>query len=455
MHHQLPIVALLGRQNVGKSTLFNRLIEEPKAMVSTIAGTTRDTNIATLEWRGRPMQLVDTGGIEDAPKGPIAKAVRAQAEEIVKGADIICIVVDGQLGLTAEDKMVIAMVRNMHTPAVLVINKLDAPKHRDDIPQEILALGFRNRALVSAKNGSGTGDLLDTITELLPKAAKQGAESPKDDLRLIVLGRPNVGKSSLVNAILGEQRVIVSPEPHTTRDPQDTLVTYDGKRIRLVDTAGIRRKLNINKAINKETLAKIEWESVLKSLNELERADVAALVLDVSEPITLQERHIVSEIVRRKKGIVIVANKWDLVEDKTAATMTGARQHVQSAFPFLKWAPIVFVSALTKQRVKDILGVALEIQRARAKTIDSQQLGEFLSSIMASHTIVARKRGTPRALGVSLHQIGSEPPAFRLTVGPRDSVAVASQRMLMNAIRQAFGLIGTPVDLVIEKRLRR
>jgi len=445
----LPTVALIGRQNVGKSTLFNVLLETRKAVVSSLPGTTRDRHHAYVRWQGREWIVVDTGGIEEAPSDALGHAIRVQSERAIQSADVICFVVDGRYGLTREDLTINSILRKSKKPVILAINKLDAPRDRSRIPDEMATLGQPTSVSLSAKNGSGTGDLLDAILHVLPTPPEV---RDRDDIGLIFIGKPNVGKSSIVNRIVGEERLLVSDTPHTTRDPQDLWIRAHGRTFRLIDTAGMRRRAKRREQLGKNPVAAIEEASVEKSLSELRRADIAAIVIDCTQPITKQDRHFVQEIERAGVGVLLVLNKWDLVPEKEAETQRIHEQAVRAAFPFLVWAPIVFVSAVTGHRVRTILDVARQIADARATQLTERSLERFMKHVV-------RKRKPPRANNIatrllSLTQIGTAPPTFRILVGPRQLLPQAYQRYLINELRSYYRLFGTGIRLRIEQQLR-
>ncbi len=450
MKNAVPTVAIIGRRNVGKSTLFNTLVEEPKAMVSSIAGTTRDRNAALVTWRGRAWQLVDTGGMEDNPSGVIDTAVRRHAERAAEDADLLCFVVDGTTGLTQEDWSVARWVRATKKPVIVVVNKLDAPRQRQQIAPEIAKLGFPLSAYLSAKNGTGTGDLLDHIAELLPS---QQQTKNDEEIRLVIIGKPNVGKSSLLNCILKEERAIVSPIPHTTRDTQDSLFLFEGQRIRIIDTAGIRRRAKLARMVRRETDARLEQLSVKQTLRSIERADVAAVVLNIAEPLTGQDRHLMQIAEDARIGLLIVANQWDRIPMKTTTSINDIERQIRGFFPFLAWAPIVFVSATTGQRVYDILRAVQKIVAARQQQIPRSALDRFVKAVVAKRKPTQGRGIKPPRLG-SLEQIGIAPPSFRLMIGPRQHLPTAYQRFMIQELRAKFGFWGTPISLTIENQLR-
>lgn len=446
---KLPTAAIVGRQNVGKSTLFNVLLEEPRSVVSPLAGTTRDRNIAEVSWRGRALHIVDTGGIEIRPEDALGAAVRNQAEHAIREADVVCFVVDGKNGLTEEDRKVAGLLRASGKPVVVAINKLDSPRTRAALPDEMRRIGFRDLVLVSAKNGVGTGDLLDRLFQRLPETQRQ---SGQDEIALVLFGKPNVGKSSIMNRLLGEERVIVSPEPHTTRDPQDTLMVFENRHFRLVDTAGIRRRVKLAHRLRKDSFAKVEQQSVEKGLRALRRADVAAIIFDVTQAMTKQDRHLFQQVEESGVGVILVANKWDLVEKKTTTTMYEYERTLVRDLPFLSWAPLVFVSAATGQRLTEVLRLAARIHESRANRLTDRSLERFMKMAIARRT-PPRTNNVPTRL-IALQQTGIAPPTFHLLIGPRQSLPTAYRRFLINMLREYYHFFGTTIRLVVEQQLR-
>ncbi len=449
MSRRRPVVAIVGRQNVGKSTLFNRLTEESHALISPIPGTTRDRNRGTVLWRGTSWTIEDTGGIEEAPPDRIAESVRRAAERSLQAADAVCFVVDGRHGLTREDRHIAGLLRKAHAPVILTVNKIDGAADRSRIPDEIGSLGFKRHVLLSAKNGTGTGELLDLLHSLLPKTNQED----RDDIRLLLLGKPNVGKSSLINRLVGEERVIVAPTPHTTRDAQDTVMRFRGTTYRLIDTAGIRRQAKISKLDRSRNEERLELLSVEAALRSLERSDVAGIVLDATTPITSQDRRIVREVLASRVGVMLVANKWDAVRGKNSVSLFAFEKIVRASFPFLAWAPLLTVSAVTGQRVRDLLTVSTIIADARNRRLTTNELAEFLRMMRARLS----KGRTPRSKVVTLVHIAQTavaPPHFHITIGPRDHLSVYHERFLVNTLRERYAFTGTPIGVTIEQQLR-
>lgn len=451
MSSKHPVVALVGRQNVGKSTLFNTLIGKRKAIVSPVRGTTRDWNMAEMSWQGGNWQLVDTGGIEQKADSGLAEAVRRQAERSIARADVVCFVVDGRDDLTSEDKRIAEILRASHKRIVLVINKIDHERLRRNVTPDIHQLGFGEVFFVSARNGTGTGDLLDRIASLLPH--RQAAEE-QETTSIVLLGKPNVGKSSLLNCLTNEERVIVSPEPLTTRDPQDTLLIFNKHQYRIIDTAGIRRAAPLRTRRQQEGNANIEQVSVHAGLRELDRADVAVVVLDCATPVTNQDRRILHIVLTSDAGALLVLNKWDLIDNKTTSSVRTFSEQLVRELPFLAGTPMVYASAKSGMRVFDILRSARKIADARQKTVPRDALENFLQERIVPR-LPKRSGGGPAHHAPRLEQMGTKPPVFRLMIGARQSIAEGHKRFIIKELRSTFGFAGVPIHLIIEKRLRR
>ncbi len=437
-----PVVALVGRPNVGKSSLFNRLLGERRAIVEAAPGTTRDRLYGTVEWREKVFKLIDTGGL--LPDDLMAKlapsetaaAVRRQAELAVEEADVIVFVGDVREGVTALDVELANWLRASGKPVVLAVNKADSAAARLDAV-EFYNLGLGEPIAVSAIHGTGTGDLLDRVLELLPEAAPE--EALEAELRLAIVGRPNVGKSSLVNAILGEERVAVSPVPGTTRDVVDTLVEYAGRRILMLDTAGIRRKGRIELGL--------ERYAVLRTQRALERADVALLVVDAEEGVTAQDAHIGGYILDAYCGVIVLLNKWDLVPKPQR---TDRLSKAQEVLYFLDFAPFLPVSAKTGYHVSRILPLTLDVFDERTKRIPTSDINKLLQDAVARHTPPTRPGKWLKFYYAT--QVDVNPPTFVFFVNDPDAVHFSYARYLENQIRSKFGFMGTPIKLVFKSR---
>ncbi len=430
-----PIVAIVGRPNVGKSTLFNRLIGEPVAITEDKPGTTRDRLYGDADWNGRDFIVVDTGGLAPGEDETMARAIRDSVEVAMSEADAIVFLVDAKEGLTADDIAVAELLRRTSKPTVLAANKAESA-HRRLTSTEFYELGLGEPIPVSSLQGLGTGDMLDALVAVLPPAE---AEPEEDDvaLRLAIVGRPNVGKSSLLNALLGFERVMVSEVPGTTRDATDTLLDHNGQKIMLIDTAGIRRRGHVKGSIEKY--------SVMRAVRAISRADVAALVIDATEPLTAQDLHVAGYIQEAKKGMILVINKWDLVE-KTSTTMKEYTEQVRRELNFMPYVPALFVSAKTKQRVHKIVDEALRIVEERQRRIPTGQLNAVMQEALRSHPPMASK-GKPLRLKY-VTQAATEPPTFVFFVNDRELVHFSYQRFLENRLREAFGFQGATLRLV-------
>ncbi len=436
-----PIVAIVGRPNVGKSTLFNKLVGERRAIVDEIPGTTRDRIYGTVEWNGIPFTLVDTGGLEFEDVDEVARGILSQAEEAIERADVILFLVDATVGPSSVDFDVADLLRRTDKPVILVANKADNPE-RTLSAVEFYQLGMGEPIAVSAIHGYGTGDLLDEVVHDFSKGAEEIEEEA--DVRLSIVGRPNVGKSSLVNALAGETRVMVSQMPGTTRDAIDTLIRYKGKSVLLVDTAGIRRRGRIERGIEKY--------SVLRAVQAVERCDVAALVIDAEEGVTAQDAHVAGYVLDAAKGMMLVVNKWDLVTKGPTTTQDYTRQ-VRQAFRFMDYVPLLFTSALTKQRVTKIVEMALAIAEERKKRVPTATINDAMQEAFAHHPPPSARGRALKLLYVT--QAGIEPPTFVFFVNDPKIVHFSYMRYLENEIRARFGFDGTAIRMVFKPRGER
>ncbi len=440
-----PLVAIVGRPNVGKSTLFNRLIGERRAIVEDLPGTTRDRIYGETEWRGVTFGVIDTGGLqseaemERATAGEIVRATQAQARVAMEEADVILFLVDGDTGLTAGDYEVADLVRRTEKPVLLVVNKAES-KVRQFNAVEFYELGLGDPYPISALHGQGIGDLLDAVVEELPIA--QDLERP-EVAAIAIVGRPNVGKSAILNAILGQSRQIVSAVPGTTRDAVDTEITWLGTPVVLIDTAGIRRRGRIERGI--------EHYSVLRSMRAIERSDVAVLVLDATEPFTAQDQHIAGYIEQEKRGIVVVINKWDLVE-KNQRTMAEYVHAAREVFDFIPYAPILFTSAQTGQRISQIMDTALSVVSERNKRVPTAELNRMLKDAVARHAPPSKPGKWLKFYYVTQADIA--PPTFVFFCNNPENVHFSYRRYLENRIREEFGFTGTPIVMRFRPRPR-
>lgn len=434
----LPLAVIVGRSNVGKSTLFNKIAEQNKALVLAESGTTRDRLEARIAWQRKTFTLVDTGGLDPKKTDDYYEPIIAQSRAAQASATVIVLVVDATVGLVPADRAIARALRKTGKKIILAVNKCDNQKRREAAAQ-FHQLNFPLYP-VSAKNGSGTGDLLDAIAELLPLSPKIAAEP---EMTLSLIGKPNVGKSALLNSLYGEERMIVSSLPHTTRDSQDVLVLHNERIFKVIDTAGIRRGSNQG--------SMVEELSIAKSRQAMERADVVGLVIDIAQSVTSQDKRLAEEITASGKGIFIIANKWDLIPEKDSATIRRYQKYLAVSFPFLAWAPIIFTSATIGTRIKDILELAWEIFQNFNKQTDQKDLDAFLEKIAAKRKPTIGK-GTRRPKLLALEQASSRPPRFLLTIPNKTNLAENYRRFMVNSLRDEFDLEGVPVKLTVQEK---
>ncbi len=434
-----PVVALVGRPNVGKSTLFNRLVGERVAIVEDVPGTTRDRLYGDAEWTGVPFVVVDTGGLADDPSSNMVAAIRSQAEVAMEEADVIVFLVDALDGLVAADEDVAGQLRLTKKPIVLAVNKADNPERRLNAV-EFYSLGLGEPFPISAIHGTGTGDLLDQIVAQLPVTPE---DEEDESVKIALVGRPNVGKSSLLNRLLGEQRSIVSDVPGTTRDAIDTQIRYSGQDITLIDTAGIRRRGKVEVGIEKY--------SVLRAMRAIQRADVSLLLTDGAEGITAQDAHVAGYIIEEGKSAVLIINKWDLVE-KDSHTLNEYARKVRGALNFLDYVPVLFISALTGQRVNQVIPTALRVYEARFQRIPTAELNRLLQDAVAHHP--PPTRSGQRLKFYYATQISVDPPRFVFFVNDHRLVHFTYERYLENLMRERYGFEGTPIKLIFRTRER-
>lgn len=450
---KLPLVVIYGRTNVGKSTLFNCLIENNQALVSDISGTTRDSNLGIVEWSNSMFELVDTAGLLDdiyltskkikSDDQDIDIKTQKQAKEYLDKADVLIFLVDTKAGLMPEDTKLaktINKIEKYKKKTLLIANKVDSFNLMPEVAQ-FNKLGLGEPIPVSAASGSQTGDLLDKIVKLIKKPnskiEKTEEKDDKETVKVCLIGKPNVGKSSLLNSILGYERVIVSPIAHTTREPQHTDLIYKEKKIRLVDTAGISKKGQKTKGLEKP--------GILKSLKSLDKADIALLVIDISEPITHQDLKLVEEIVERQKSLIIIANKWDVVENRDTKKWTD---YLYGKMPFATWAPLQFLSAKTGEKVQKILDIILDVYSGRSLQISDSQADKFMKRVVKIHK-PAKGKGLKAPRIYEFKQVKHSPPAFIIRIGPDDNLHFSYVRFMENRLREKFGFLGTPIRMKI------
>ena len=450
-----PIVALVGRPNVGKSTLFNRLVGERMAIVDAIPGTTRDRLFGEAEWNGRAFHVVDTGGIDPTHGGKTPLSVgsadfiddiRIQAQVAINEADIVLFVNDGQSGVTSPDLEVAKILRRsqkkledgtLFPPIIVVVNKCESREVWDSAPQ-FYELGLGDPHPVSAVHGTGTGDLLDVIVAAFP-----AEETQEDDesIKIAIVGKPNAGKSSLLNKLLGEERAIVSPIPGTTRDATDTIIEVNGLPVTLIDTAGMRRRGRIEPGV--------EQFSVLRSFKAIERADVALLMIDATTGITSQDAHIAGFILDEWKSCVVIVNKWDAVE-KDSYSMEDFTRKIRSDLNFMDYVPLLFISAKTGQRVDQVMPMALRVQEERLARLTTSKINAVIHNAQDAHP-------HPSHAGRQLKmfygtQVRSDPPTFMIYVNDPKLMHFTYLRYLENQIREEYGFLGTPIRIVTKGR---
>jgi GTP-binding protein len=431
-----PVVAIIGRPNVGKSALFNRVVGEGRAIVSDEAGTTRDRHFAATDWNGRNFWLVDTGGLVEGPNHPMDVEIRRQVLQAIEEADLLLFVVDSIAGLHPNDARIAEVLRDSGKPWLLVANKVDDPRSTDFY--EFYALGAGDPIPVSAVNGKGSGDLLDSIAERLPGAPPEDTAA----LHVAVVGRPNVGKSSFLNRLLGEDRLVVSEDAGTTRDAIDTPMRYHGRTLVFIDTAGLRRQSRIEDGI--------EFYSSLRTRRAIDRADICLLVIDATEgEIHNQDLKIASLAWEAGRGLIVVVNKWDLVEkDDKAAPHFERKAHEKA--PFLKFVPFVFTSALTGQRVQRVLDLLLQVAEEREKRVQTHEVNERLGELVA-------RRQPPQAAGreVKLNyatQVETAPPTIAVFGNHPELVQEHYVRYLHNGFRESWGFTGNPLRIVLRRK---
>jgi len=462
-----PLVAIVGRPNVGKSTFFNRMLEERVAVVEDLPGTTRDRLYGDTDWNGREFTLIDTGGLElgseipigqvglNGQPGDIMSNVRAQAELAIEEADVIVFMVDARSGIAAADEEVANLLRRTQKPVILTANKADNATRRQDAV-EFYSLGLGEPIPISSIQGTGTGDLLDRIVEELPPPEETENAEEEDIPRIAIVGRPNVGKSSLLNAILGSQRAIVSDVPGTTRDAIDTEMEFQDRKLILIDTAGIRRRGRITPGVEKY--------SVLRSSRAIERCDVALLLIDASEGLAAQDTHIAGEIHEKARGVVVLVNKWDLAQAQRRAAregnLPGPEEEIESAeryrkiiaegLKFIPYAPIIFVSAKTGYHVQSLLETALNIADMRYLRIPTSRLNQVVQEAIRHYRPATIRGKSLKVFYATQTQVN--PPTFVFFVNDPQAMHFGYERYLENQLRRAFSFKGTAIRIHFRAR---
>jgi GTP-binding protein len=437
----VPTVAIIGRPNVGKSTLFNRIIGRRQAIVDAQPGVTRDRHFAPAEWNGRRFWLVDTGGLVPGSTDPMNRAIRAQVEQAIADSDVLLFVVDIQDGIHPMDLEIAQYLRRAKRPVLLVVNKAD------DLPDETRHLSFYELGLgdpfpVSAAVGKNSGDLLDKVASMLP----QSGESKGDDaIHVAVVGRPNVGKSSLVNRLLGQERLIVHDEPGTTRDAIDTEFEYQGRRLVFIDTAGLRKRSKVNEDL--------EFYSTLRTSRAMERAEVCLLVVDAKDGMHVQDLKIANEAWERGAGVIIAVNKWDLIEEKETNTARDGERDIKARAPFLEFIPFYYVSAKTGQRIPKLLDAIVTVADEREKRVPTAEVNRVLEELLA-------RQQPPQPVGESVRlfyatQVGTAPPRFAVVANRPEAIPESYTRYLHNGFREAWEFTGAPLTIKFRRKRGR
>jgi len=460
MPRKLLSVVLIGRPNVGKSTLFNKMIGSRRAIVAPIAGTTRDSLAFPVSWRGSSFQLSDTGGLYGASEDPLHDLVVQQGQRAIAGADLLIFLTDGQEGLASGDETIAREIRETGLPIIFVVNKTDDKRAQRAVP-EFYQLGFEPVLEISAEHGNGVGDLLDEIVQHLGAKARDpktdedtgGAEGHQpeplaapEETTIAIIGRPNVGKSSLLNRLLKEERVMVSEMPGTTRDAIDATLTWHRRQFRIVDTAGMRRPGRVRSG------GKVELVSVAGAKKAIFDADVVALLIDSKEGATDQDAAIGGEADRAGRGVVVVANKWDLVKSQDSAFVKVFDDALRRKMRFLDYAPILHISALTGERTPKVLETLDRVAANRRKRVPTPALNKFVESIIAANPPVSPERRNVKIMYVA--QIGVAPPTFVFFTNVATTFHFSYERFLINRIREEFGFEGTPIRIQVRRRAR-
>jgi GTPase len=433
-----PTVAIVGRPNVGKSTLFNRIVGGRPAIVSEQPGTTRDRHFGDSEWQGRRFWIVDTGGLVPESDDSMDRAIRQQVDFALSEADVVVFVVDGREGLNPVDKAIAERLRKAQRPVVLTVNKLD-DLERSTAQYDFYQLGFGEPLGVSAAIGKGSGDLLDAVVERLPPFDPAEGE---EMIAVAIVGRPNAGKSSLVNRLLGEERHVVAPEAGTTRDAIDSLLRYRGKSLNFIDTAGLRRRAKVEDDL--------EFYATLRTERAIERAQVSVLVVDATLGMHNQDLRIATQAWDQGSGLIVVVNKWDLVEEKDANTARRGQEELIAKAPFLRYVPFVYVSALTGQRVRRILDLILEVAEGREQRVPTAEVNRVLSALLERNAPPQKPGEEVKLLYAS--QIAVAPPTFAIVSNRPEDVPDAYQRYLVHGFREVWPFSGSPLRLKFTAR---
>ncbi|EPN5207613.1 ribosome biogenesis GTPase Der [Listeria monocytogenes] len=432
-----PVVAIVGRPNVGKSTIFNRIVGERVSIVEDVPGVTRDRIYNSAEWLGKEFNIIDTGGI-DLSDEPFLEQIRAQAEIAIDEADVIIFITNGREGVTDADEQVAKILYRSNKPIVLAINKVDNPEMRDQI-YDFYSLGFGEPYPISGSHGLGLGDMLDAVRAHFPKEEEE--EYPDDTVKFSLIGRPNVGKSSILNALLGEDRVIVSDIAGTTRDAIDTTYTFDGQDYVMIDTAGMRKRGKVYESTEKY--------SVLRAMRAIERSDVVLVVINAEEGIREQDKRIAGYAHDAGRAIIIVVNKWDAI-NKDEKTINVWTEDIREQFQFLSYAPIVFVSAKTKQRLNNLFPLINQVSDNHSLRVQSSMLNDVISDAVAMNPSPMDKGKRLKIFYTT--QVAVKPPTFVVFVNDPELIHFSYERFLENRIREAFPFEGTPIRVIARKR---
>ncbi|AIS63163.1 ribosome biogenesis GTPase Der [Listeria ivanovii] len=432
-----PVVAIVGRPNVGKSTIFNRIVGERVSIVEDVPGVTRDRIYNSAEWLGKDFNIIDTGGI-DLSDEPFLEQIRAQAEIAIDEADVIIFITNGREGVTDADEQVAKILYRSNKPIVLAINKVDNPEMRDQI-YDFYSLGFGEPYPISGSHGLGLGDMLDAVRAHFPKEEEE--EYPDDTVKFSLIGRPNVGKSSILNALLGEDRVIVSDIAGTTRDAIDTTYTFDGQDYVMIDTAGMRKRGKVYESTEKY--------SVLRAMRAIERSDVVLVVINAEEGIREQDKRIAGYAHDAGRAIIIVVNKWDAI-NKDEKTINVWTEDIREQFQFLSYAPIVFVSAKTKQRLNNLFPLINQVSDNHSLRVQSSMLNDVISDAVAMNPSPMDKGKRLKIFYTT--QVAVKPPTFVVFVNDPELMHFSYERFLENRIRDAFPFEGTPIRVIARKR---
>lgn len=433
MSNQLPVVAVVGRPNVGKSTFFNRVVGRRVAIVDGTPGVTRDRNFARVDWAGRSFFIVDTGGIIEGSDEPLDRAVRAQAMMAVQEADVILFLVDGNEGVHPLDEKLAQVLRKSGPPVLLVVNKMDNLPN-DPSYLDFWSMGMGDPLPVSSISGRGSGDLLDAVVEHLPERVDE--EPKEDDIRVAVVGKPNVGKSSLVNRLFDEERMVVSEKPGTTRDPVDSMLRYHGRNLIFVDTAGLRRQSRIHDSL--------EYYSTIRTARVVRDADVCLVLMDASDELAVQDIKIAETAWEAGAGVILVVNKWDLIEKDTQSA-PDLEKEIRKRAKFMEWVPVLFASALSGQRVRKSLDLVLEVQEERHRRIATAEVNKVLEEIV-------HRQPPPHSRGRQVKlkyvtQVGVAPPTFVVFSNLPKAVPPHYIRYIHNTFRSHWGFMGSPIRI--------